>query len=301
MGGCASSPAEGTGTNAAVTQPNTANGRGNGSQSSATGQTRGGGGGGGGEPTILTTAERLEHDQQLREHLLVQMTPNKVQLTVAAAAMFVARSVLAKKVVAQRKDESEVAAIPLRSPSKEGKEEEAMRSRMSREEKIEDGLKLLRERVDNIKVKVIHMEDDGNCQFRSLSAELFGSQNHHGLVRSKVVEYMASHADEYSFYIGEAAEWANYLRTMAKPRTWGDELTLRAACDCFGCVVHVVTTEHDNWLLHYVPSALDGQMREQDSTPPEGVRECFLAYVSPIHYNIIAPLEDARQASKSGY
>lgn len=82
------------------------------------------------------------------------------------------------------------------------------------------GLKLLRERVENIEVKVIHMEDDGNCQFRSLAAELFGSQNHHLLVRSRVVEFMTSHADEYSFYIGGPAEWARYLSTMAKARTW---------------------------------------------------------------------------------
>eukprot|EP00729_Bicosta_minor_P018636 gene18636-18733_t len=145
-------------------------------------------GGAGGSTTsmqINTTPLRFQHDKSLREHLLVQMTPNKVRLTVAAATMFVARAQLAKKVVEERKDESGVAAMY------EGKQEEAMRDRMSREEKIEDGLKLLRERVDNIKVKVIHMEDDGNCQFRSLAAELFGSQRHHALVRSRVVEYMA--------------------------------------------------------------------------------------------------------------
>ena len=64
------------------------------------------------------------------------------------------------------------------------------------------------------------MEDDGNCQFRSLAAELFGSQNHHLLVRAQVVEFMTLHADEYSFYIGGPAEWARYLSTMARARTW---------------------------------------------------------------------------------
>lgn len=42
----------------------------------------------------------------------------------AAASVFVARAQLAKKVVAARKDASGVAAIPLRSFSQEGKEEE---------------------------------------------------------------------------------------------------------------------------------------------------------------------------------
>eukprot|EP01049_Picozoa_sp_SAG25_P009855 SAG25_NODE_1015_length_4296_cov_1.949964_7_plen_117_part_00 len=40
---------------------------------------------------------------------------------------------------------------------------------------------------------------------------------------------------------------------------WSDfvhKLTLRAAADCFGVVVHVVTTEHENWLLNYVPEGM---------------------------------------------
>ena len=80
-----------------------------------------------------------------------------------------------------------------------------------------------------------------------------------------------------------------------------DELTLRAACDCFGCVAHVVTTEHENWLLNYCPSSLDETDVSTGGAPPEGVRELFLTYVSPIHYNVIALPSDPRKASETGY
>ena len=53
-----------------------------------------------------------------------------MQLTLAAASVFVARAQLAKKVVAARKDASGVAAMPLRSFSQEGKEEEVGCSRL---------------------------------------------------------------------------------------------------------------------------------------------------------------------------
>ena len=62
-------------------------------------------------------------------------------------------------------------------------------------------------------------------------------------------------------------------------------------------VVHVVTTEHENWLLHYSPDSL----AMADGRPPPGTRECFLAYVSPIHYNVIEPLDGAHAASATGY
>mmetsp|Transcript_60654 Transcript_60654/g.106263 ORF Transcript_60654/g.106263 Transcript_60654/m.106263 type:complete len:86 (-) Transcript_60654:62-319(-) len=65
---------------------------------------------------------------------------------------------------------------------------------------------------------------------------------------------------------------------MAMLRTWGDELTLRAAVDVFGVVVHCVTTDKENWLLHY----------EGDAGVGANKRTCFLAYVSPIHYNVVS-------------
>merc|ERR1719191_1919429 len=86
------------------------------------------------------------------------------------------------------------------SPSAKAHKEEELRTRMSKEEKIADGLKLLKQRADFVGVKVIHMEDDGNCQFRSLAQELYGDQERHAVVRSKVIAHLKANSENYSFY-----------------------------------------------------------------------------------------------------
>jgi hypothetical protein len=147
--------------------------------------------------------ERAAYDADMRRHLLQHSTPQIVQLTLSAAALFTARAHLAHQVVEQRKSETGCAsAVALsRSPSAVAQEQEKLRAQMGREEKISDGLKLLRQRVDNVGVKIIHMEDDGNCQFRSIAEELYGNQQLHGIVRAKVIEHLRANGDSYSFYV----------------------------------------------------------------------------------------------------
>jgi len=162
-------------------------------------------------PRVLA---RQAHDEELRRHLLQHSTPHKVSLTVQAAATLFIRARHAQRVVAKRKAErgcaSEVAHLP--SPTKAQRAYESELANMSREESIEDGLKLLRQRAAHLKLKVIHMEDDGNCQFRALASELYGDQEFHGLVRQKVVEHLRAHGDAFSFFVGDAGEWAAYLQ-----------------------------------------------------------------------------------------
>ena len=157
---------------------------------------------------------RQAYDEELRRHLLQHSTPHKVSLTVQAAATLVVRARHAQKVVAKRKMEngckSEVAHLP--SPTQMQRAYEDELKCMSREETIEDGLKLLQQRVSHLKLKVIHMEDDGNCQFRSLASELYGDQELHSIVRRKVVEHLRKHSQDFSFFVGDPDEWAAYLK-----------------------------------------------------------------------------------------
>ena len=88
----------------------------------------------------------------------------------------------------------------------------------------------------------------------------------------------------------DEGELPTYLQKMAKARTWGDELTLRAFADCFGVCVHVVTSTDANWYLVY--------------SPPEGVaprKQVFLTYLSPVHYDALSatpPFDDKSPARK---
>ena len=121
------------------------------------------------------------------------------------------------------------------------------------------------------------MGDDGNCQFRALSWQLYGNQNQHGRVREEVVKWIQEHAANFKFFFENEREFENYLFQMRLNRTWGDELTVRAACDRYRKRIHIITTEKQNWYLQYLPEGIDGK--------PEG--HVFLTYISPIHYNTI--------------
>jgi hypothetical protein len=84
---------------------------------------------------------------------------------------------------------------------------------------------------------------------------------------------MRQHRHDFEAFLGE--EFSQYCREMAKPRVWGDELTLRAICEVFGIVVNVITSEPENWFLRYVPK--HNLVKH----------EVFLTYISPVHYNAI--------------
>ena len=51
---------------------------------------------------------------------------------------------------------------------------------------------------------------------------------------------MAKNRPFYGAMFGDERELDEYLQQMGALGTWGDELTLRAMADSFGCTVHVV-------------------------------------------------------------
>jgi len=146
----------------------------------------------------------------------------------------------------------------------------------SREEAIMLGKRLLAERLECLQMDMREMDDDGNCQFRALSYELFGTQDRHKEVRQLATRHMEKSPDLYQVFFEEEHEFKTYLEGMTKNGVWGDELTLRAVADAIGVKIHVVTSQDENWYLQYEPAS-------------PSMRELYLAYISPIHYNTLEP------------
>jgi len=146
-------------------------------------------------------------------------------------------------------------------------------------------------RLDDFGMCMKEMKSDGNCQFRSLAFNLFGDQDYHAVMRKAAVAHMRKHANFFGNLFEDAAEFNAYLHDMARARTWGDELTLRAVIEAYNCEAHVITNEPANWYLVYQSetSTIDPTVAAcppKTSMPRPG-KQVFLAYLSPVHYNSI--------------
>jgi hypothetical protein len=147
-------------------------------------------------------------------------------------------------------------------------------------------LGLRRERVDA----------DGNCQFRALAALLLGDAGRHADTRAAAVAALrgGSRSRFASLFDSDAA-YSRYCDDMARPRTWGDELTLAAAADAYGVRVHVVQSTAQNWHCCYEPQPQDGadgdrQAASKTLLPMDSSgkpRRVFVAYSAPVHYDAI--------------
>ncbi|GLC45796.1 hypothetical protein PLESTB_001155200 [Pleodorina starrii] len=122
------------------------------------------------------------------------------------------------------------------------------------------------------------VQGDGNCQFRALSDQLYGSPEHHAAVRAAVVAVLRQRASSYSCYVPE--EYGKYCSSMAKSGTWGDHVTLQAAADHYGLRITVVTSFGESPVIYIDPA---------DKRSP---RTLYLSFWAEVHYNSLYPAQD---------
>lgn len=97
----------------------------------------------------------------------------------------------------------------------------------------------------------------GNCLFRALSDQMYNTTDRHDEIRQKVVEHLRSNRQDFEAFVPfnteepwvrsqpstrssrlrreiDADDWFEaYLKDMARPKTWGGEIEIRAFCEAF--------------------------------------------------------------------
>ncbi|KAJ6767807.1 OTU DOMAIN CONTAINING PROTEIN [Salix koriyanagi] len=114
----------------------------------------------------------------------------------------------------------------------------------SEDEQMSDHQRLL-ERLKVYYLVENKVQGDGNCQFSSLSDQLYHSPEHHKLVREQVIDQLKSQPQLYNGYVSMA--YGDYLKKMSKSGEWGDHVTLQAAADSYGIKIF-----YDNFIQGYM-------------------------------------------------
>ncbi|XP_057798918.1 OVARIAN TUMOR DOMAIN-containing deubiquitinating enzyme 12-like isoform X2 [Salvia miltiorrhiza] len=125
---------------------------------------------------------------------------------------------------------------------------------------------------DLVELKIL---GDGNCQFRSLSDQIYRTPEHHNFVREQIVNQLKSQPEMYANYVPMA--YGDYLKKMSKSGEWGDHVTLQAAADCYGVRIIVLTSFKDTCYIEILP-----QFEKSN-------RIILLSFWAEVHYNSIYP------------
>ncbi|CAH9090238.1 unnamed protein product [Cuscuta europaea] len=120
-----------------------------------------------------------------------------------------------------------------------------------------------------------HVKGDGNCQFRALSDEIYGTPEWHNCVREHVANQLRSHPEMYKGHVPMVYD--EYLKKMSKSGAWGDHVTLQAAADLFGVKVLVITSFKDSCYLEILPNVKKSE------------KVINLSFWAEVHYNSVHP------------
>ncbi len=135
---------------------------------------------------------------------------------------------------------------------------------------------LLRRRLEERGLRENEVDGDGNCQFRAIADQLYGSPDRYAEVRTGIVEHLRSNSSRYSAFVPDSYD--TYIENMGRDETWGDHLTLQAASNVYGLEIRVYTSYDGNWERVIRPTD-DGNIR----------RAIQLSFYAELHYNSVYP------------
>ena len=97
---------------------------------------------------------------------------------------------------------------------------------------------LLEFRLSQIGRVAIDVGGAGDCFFRAISHQLFGTPDYHLHVRSQGIQYLLHNPELFIESIIEQS-WQDYLSHMSREGTWADGIVIQAVANCLNLTINI--------------------------------------------------------------
>jgi hypothetical protein len=96
----------------------------------------------------------------------------------------------------------------------------------------------LNNRFSAFNLRIKEIAQDGNCLFRAISDQLYGSEESHIQVRRETLDYIETERNYFqSFIVNEPFD--RYLERMRKDKEWGDNVELQAISEIYKARIEI--------------------------------------------------------------
>ena len=127
---------------------------------------------------------------------------------------------------------------------------------------------------------------DGNCLFRAVSDQVYGTDIHYDIIRQKCMDYLQVQKRFFEHFI--EGDFDEYIKIKRKDGTWGDDIELEALSEIYDRPIEIYSgSEKPLKCFH-----------EKNSHVDEKKVPIRLSYHGHNHYNSAIPLKDAEYKYK---
>lgn len=122
--------------------------------------------------------------------------------------------------------------------------------------------------------KIHRIEGDGNCVFRAISHQLYGTEDHHFLLRQVTMDYLILNREEFENFVssGNLNYHVSHYRQSGR---WVGHLEIAALARIYNVTIHVYTAGG--------PIIVNEEAKDKRG-------DIFISYHNERHYNSVVPI-----------
>eukprot|EP00914_Ancora_sagittata_P022268 GHVO01044212.1.p1 GENE.GHVO01044212.1~~GHVO01044212.1.p1 ORF type:complete len:646 (+),score=127.30 GHVO01044212.1:209-1939(+) len=149
-------------------------------------------------------------------------------------------------------------------------------------------------------LQIRKMLSDGNCLFRSMSDQLFGTPDFHCLIRTKCMDHVENRRDHFEPFIPDEC-FVDYVHRLRQLGEWGDDIEIQAASELYEAIVKIyridtTVDQNNNQTIILTPLRT---LRE--STERANTLTIRLGYHGNNHYDSVMAVENGDWVDSNGH
>lgn len=125
--------------------------------------------------------------------------------------------------------------------------------------------------------------NDGNCFFRAVSDQLYGSEDYHNKLRQRACDYLENHKLQYQHFVDDEQSFDEYVQDMRNDAVWADNVELQAISMACGVNIRIHQSGKPSYDIR--------------NHPTPNAPAIHLSYHFGEHYASVRPLRTATLAA----
>ena len=151
-------------------------------------------------------------------------------------------------------------------------------------------MSVLTTRLARIGRKPVNTIGDGNCFFRSVSHQLYGTEDRHPQIRALAIQHLINCPEHFVEY-NTHQSWLQYLQSMSRLGTWADHIIIQAVANANNLRINITESEPS-----FSESTTVSPICAESETQRRNFRDIYVGHLEELHYVSTTPIRPVTQS-----